>query len=37
MYNCKITKNKALTVKEGYFGRPWRQDAQVLFYNTILG
>ena len=24
MYNCKVTKNKSLTVKAGYFGRLWR-------------
>ena len=36
MYNCKVTKNKSLTVKEGLFGRPWLQSAKVIFYNTIL-
>ena len=36
LYNCKVTKNKSLTVKEGLFGRPWQQSAKVLFYNTIL-
>lgn len=36
MYKCRVTKNKGLTVKEGLFGRPWLQTAQVLFYNTIL-
>ena len=36
MYNCKVTKNKVLKVDLGYFGRPWLQTAQVLFYNTVL-
>ena len=36
MYNCKVTKNKSLTVKPGYFGRPWGQTAKVLFLNTVL-
>ena len=36
MYNCKVTKNKSLPVKEGLFGRPWLQSAIVLFYNTTL-
>lgn len=36
MYNCKVTKNKGLTVKEGLFGRPWLQSARVLFFNTVL-
>lgn len=36
MNNCKITKNKALSVKAGDFGRPWGQSAKVLFLNTIL-
>ena len=36
MYNCKVTKNKALTVTKGYFGRPWGETAKVKFINTIL-
>ena len=36
MYNCKVTKNKGLKVDAGFFGRPWTQTAQVLFYNTEL-
>lgn len=36
MYNCKVTKNKALTVKAGYFGRPWGETAKVKFINTAL-
>ena len=36
MYNCKVTKNKGLTVKTGYFGRPWRETAKVKFINTVL-
>ena len=35
-YNCKVTKNKSLTVSTGYFGRPWRETAKVKFINTIL-
>ena len=33
---CKVTKNKGLTVKTGYFGRPWRETAKVKFINTVL-
>ena len=36
MYNCKVTKNKSLTVTNGYFGRPWAQTAKVMFINTVL-
>ena len=36
LYNCKVTKNKSLNVKEGYFGRPWRKDGVAIFVNTIL-
>jgi len=36
MYNCKVTKNKGLTVSPGYFGRPWRDTAKVKFINTVL-
>ena len=36
MYNCKVTKNKSLTVSPGYFGRPWRETAKVKFINTVL-
>ena len=36
MYNCKVTKNKSLTVTKGYFGRPWRDTAKVKFINTVL-
>ena len=36
LYNCKVTKNKSLTVKAGYFGRPWAQTAKVMFINTVL-
>ena len=27
MINCKVTKNKSLTIKTGDFGRPWRKTA----------
>ena len=33
MYNCKVTKNKSLTVTVGLFGRPWLETAKVLFFN----
>ena len=36
MYNCKVTKNKGLTVTPGYLGRPWRDTAKVMFINTVL-
>ena len=36
MKNCKITKNKGLSVKAGDFGRPWSQSAKVLYLNTVL-
>ena len=36
MKNCKITKNKSLSVKAGDFGRPWSQNARVLYLNTVL-
>ena len=36
MYNCKVSKNKGITVQPGYFGRPWGQTAKVKFINTIL-
>ena len=36
MNNCKVTKNKSLPVKTGYFGRPWRETAKVVFLNTVL-
>ena len=35
-YNCKVVDNPDLVSKEGNFGRPWRQTAVVLFYNTIV-
>ena len=35
-YNCKIVDNKNLMVGTGNLGRPWRQTAVVLFYNTIV-
>ena len=34
--NCKVVPSNNLTVTAGYFGRPWRQDAQVIFLNTTL-
>ena len=36
MINCKVTKNKSLTVKTGDFGRPWKKTAQVFYVNTTL-
>ncbi len=35
-WNCHVTANPALTVGSGYFGRPWRATAHVLFCNTVL-
>ena len=35
-YNCKIVANPDLMVATGGLGRPWRQTAVVLFYNTIV-
>jgi len=35
-WNCNVTANPSLTVASGYFGRPWRDTAHVLFYNTVL-
>lgn len=35
-WNCTVTANPDLTVGAGYFGRPWRNTAHVLFYNTKL-
>ena len=34
--NCKVTGNSQLAVTPGYLGRPWGQDAKVLFVNTTL-
>src|SRR5699024_7881492 len=34
--NCTITSVDGRIVDPGYFGRPWGQDANVTFYNTIL-
>ena len=36
MYNCKVTKNRALSIKIGNFGRPWRATIQVFYFNTTL-
>ena len=35
-YKCKVVANPDLVSREGNFGRPWRQTAVVLFYNTIV-
>ena len=35
-YNCKVVQNPDLMGNSGAFGRPWRQTAVVLFYNTIV-
>ncbi len=35
-WNCNVTANSALKAAAGYFGRPWRDTAHVLFYNTKL-
>lgn len=33
-YNCDITAADDLVVSAGYLGRPWRDTAVVMFYNT---
>ncbi len=33
-YNCDITAADDLVVSPGYLGRPWRDTAVVMFYNT---
>ncbi|SFX50122.1 pectinesterase family protein [Ruminococcus sp. XPD3002] len=35
-YNCNVTANPQLKVSTGYFGRPWRDTAKVMFVNTTL-
>lgn len=35
-WNCTVTGNPQLKVTAGYFGRPWRDTAHVLFYHTTL-
>ena len=35
-WNCTVTGNPELRVGTGYFGRPWRDTAHVLFYQTTL-
>lgn len=35
-WNCRVTANPDLKVTAGYFGRPWKETAHVLFYNAIL-
>ncbi|MBR6071178.1 MAG: hypothetical protein IKP78_11385 [Ruminococcus sp.] len=35
-YNCNVTGSTQLSVTPGYLGRPWGQDAKVLFVNTTL-
>ena len=35
-WECSVTANSALKAAAGYFGRPWRDTAHVLFYNTKL-
>ena len=34
--DCKVTGSTQLAVTPGYLGRPWGQDAKVLFVNTTL-
>ena len=34
--DCKVTGSSQLAVTPGYLGRPWGQDAKVLFVNTTL-
>ena len=35
-YNCDITAADDLVVSAGYLGRPWRDTAVVMFYNTTM-
>lgn len=35
-YECEITANPDQTVSAGYLGRPWRDTAVVLFFNTTI-
>ena len=35
-WECNVTANPDKKVGAGYFGRPWRDTAHVLFYNTKL-
>ncbi len=35
-WECNVTANPAKKVGSGFFGRPWRDTAHVLFYNTTL-
>lgn len=35
-YNCDITAADDLVVSPGYLGRPWRDTAAVMFYNTTV-
>ncbi len=34
--NCHVTANPELLVENGCFGRPWREGAHVVFFNTVL-
>ena len=35
-WNCNVTANPGKMVGAGFFGRPWKDTAHVLFYNTTL-
>lgn len=35
-WECNVTANAGKKVGAGFFGRPWRNTAHVLFYNTKL-
>ena len=35
-WNCRVTTNPGKKVGAGFFGRPWKATAHVLFYNTSL-
>lgn len=35
-WECTVTANPGKQAASGYFGRPWRDTAHVLFYNTRL-
>ena len=35
-WECNVTAAQGMQVSSGYFGRPWRDTAHVLFCNTVL-
>lgn len=35
-WECNVTAAQGMQVGSGFFGRPWRDTAHVLFYSTVL-